>query len=173
MSERQPERGRATSARAGGQGGQGGTRSGGQGARRRRPAEAEAVPSPRTGAKRTVMAMLGQLPAYLKLLAGLLRDSRVNRMDKILVGAAIAYILMPLDWVPDFIPFLGQVDDVFLLATSLRRLIKNAGRTVLHDHWSGSLTDLSEMNLERVIASAAFFLPRGIRRRLRVLGRAS
>ena len=140
--------------------------------RRQRPA-ADAPVSPRTGAKRTVMGMIKQLPAYLRLLGGLLTDRRVDRVDKLLVGAAIAYILMPIEWVPDFIPFLGQVDDVFLLATSLRRLIDNAGRTVLRDHWTGDPSELSALNLERVIASAAFFLPRSIRRRLRVIGRAA
>ena len=64
--------------------------------------------SPRTGAKRTVMYYVKQFPAYLRLLGGLLTDRRVSVLDKLLVGGAIAYIVMPIDLIPDFIPFLGE-----------------------------------------------------------------
>jgi uncharacterized membrane protein YkvA (DUF1232 family) len=127
--------------------------------------------SPRTGAKRTVMSYIAELPAFLRLLWGLLRDSRVEIVDKLLVAGAIAYIVAPIDLIPDFIPFLGEVDDVFLLVLSIRRLLKNAGRKVLLSHWSGNPEDLRQINLEKVLSAASFFLPRRIRRRLRVMGR--
>jgi len=136
---------------------------------RARPA-AEPV-APRTGAKRTVVYYMKQLPAYLRLLGGLLTDKRVSGVDKLFVAGAIAYIAMPMDLLPDFIPFLGEVDDVFLLVLALQRLIANAGRNVLAGHWSGAMDDLADLNLREVLAAAAFFLPRGIRRRLKVIGR--
>lgn len=135
---------------------------------RGRPRETAA---PRTGAKRTVAEYAKQLPQFLALLWGLMRDSRVDLVDKVLVAGAIAYIVTPLDLIPDFIPFLGQVDDVYLLVLSLRRLLENAGRKVLLSHWMGDPETLRTMNLHLVIAAAAFFLPRRIRRRLRVIGR--
>jgi uncharacterized membrane protein YkvA (DUF1232 family) len=134
-----------------------------------RPHAAEGAP--RTGAKRTVIYYMKQLPAYMRLLGGLLMDRRVSAVDKLLVAGAMAYIAMPVDFIPDFIPFLGEVDDVFLLVLSLQRLIANAGRNVLMAHWSGALEDLADLNLEAVLAAAAFFLPKGIRRRLKVIGR--
>jgi uncharacterized membrane protein YkvA (DUF1232 family) len=134
-----------------------------------RPRAAEGAP--RTGAKRTVIYYMKQLPAYMRLLGGLLMDRRVSTMDKLLVAGAMAYIAMPVDLIPDFIPFLGEVDDVFLLVLSLQRLIANAGRNVLMAHWSGAVEDLADLNLEAVLAAAAFFLPKGIRRRLKVIGR--
>ncbi|HEY6220282.1 MAG TPA: DUF1232 domain-containing protein [Gemmatimonadaceae bacterium] len=127
--------------------------------------------SPRTGAKRTVMYYVKQFPAYLRLLGGLLTDRRVSVLDKLLVGGAIAYIVMPIDLIPDFIPFLGEVDDLYLLLFALQRLISNAGRSVLLAHWSGAAEDLADLNLRSAISAAAFFLPRRIRRRLRVIGR--
>jgi uncharacterized membrane protein YkvA (DUF1232 family) len=127
--------------------------------------------APRTGAKRTVIHYMKQLPAYMRLLGGLLMDRRVSAVDKLLVAGAMAYIAMPVDFIPDFIPFLGEVDDVFLLVLALQRLIANAGRNVLMAHWSGALEDLADLNLEAVLAAAAFFLPKGIRRRLKVIGR--
>ena len=117
------------------------------------------------------MGTMRQLPLYLRLFFGLFRDPRVATIDKVLVGAAIAYLLAPMDLIADFIPFLGQVDDVFLLVTALKRLIGNAGRRVVADHWAGDVRELSDMHLDRVIAAAAFFLPGRMRRRLRMIGR--
>ena len=127
--------------------------------------------SPRTGAKRTVMYYIKQLPAYLRLLGGLLTDRRVNAIDKLIVAGAIAYIAMPIDLIPDFIPFLGEVDDVFLLVIALQRLVANAGRPVLLSHWTGAMEDLADLNLKAALAAAAFFLPRNIRRKLKMIGR--
>jgi uncharacterized membrane protein YkvA (DUF1232 family) len=133
--------------------------------------EIEIDAAPRAGAKRTVSSIIRQIPNYLRLLGGLLMDRRVAPVDKLLVGAAIAYILMPLDLMPDFIPFLGEVDDVFLLVTALQRLIGNAGRKVVMQYWQGAISDLDPANLRRVLTAAAFFLPRRMRRRLRTIGR--
>ncbi len=127
--------------------------------------------SPRTGAKRTVIYYMKQLPSYLRLLGGLLTDKRVSAVDKLLVAGAMAYIVMPVDLIPDFIPFLGEVDDVFVLVLALQRLVSNAGRSVVMAHWTGSMEDLADLNLKEALAAAAFFLPRGIRRRLKVIGR--
>jgi uncharacterized membrane protein YkvA (DUF1232 family) len=117
------------------------------------------------------MTTMKELPNFLRLLGGLLTDLRVALTDKLLVAGAVAYILLPLDYIPDFIPFLGEVDDVFLLVIALQRLIANAGRAVVMDHWMGDPKDLGSLDLERVLAAAAFFLPRRVRRRLRTIGR--
>jgi uncharacterized membrane protein YkvA (DUF1232 family) len=112
-----------------------------------------------------------ELPNFLRLLGGLLTDRRVSNTDKLLVAGAIGYILLPMDFIPDYIPFLGEVDDLFLLVIALQRLIANAGRAVLEDHWMGEPGALRSLDLERVLVAAAFFLPRRIRRRLRAIGR--
>jgi len=136
-----------------------------------RETEAPEESAPRTGAKRTVMSTMKELPNFLRLLGGLVTDVRVSMTDKLLVAGAVAYILLPLDFIPDFIPFLGEVDDLFLLVIALQRLIANAGRAVLLDHWMGDPKQLGSLDLERVLAAAAFFLPRRVRRRLRTIGR--
>ena len=140
-------------------------------ATRRRAKESTEAPAPRTGAKRTVMYYIRQLPQYVRLLGGLITDPRVALVDKLFVFGAIAYIVMPLDLIPDFIPFFGEIDDVYLLVLALQRLVANAGRVVLLDHWAGEPTDLADLNLRGALAAAAFFLPKRIRRRLRVIGR--
>jgi uncharacterized membrane protein YkvA (DUF1232 family) len=148
------------------------TRSKRDGARSASARARTSTESPRTGAKRTVVYYMKQLPAYLRLLGGLLTDRRVSTVDKLLVAGAMAYIVMPVDLIPDFIPFIGEVDDVFILVMALQRLVANAGRNVLLAHWTGALEDLADLNLREALAAAAFFLPRGIRRRLKIIGRA-
>ena len=135
------------------------------------PAEIRTSETPRTGAKRTVMGTVREIPNFLRLLYGLLTDSRVSNIDKLVVAGAIAYILMPIDLIPDFIPFIGEVDDVFLMILAIQRLISNAGRAVVLDHWMGDPSELASLNLERVLAACVFFLPRRMRRRLRTIGR--
>lgn len=138
---------------------------------RKLPQDVHVDGTPRTGQKRTVMGTISELPNFLRLLYGLLTDNRVNSVDKLVVAGAIAYILLPIDVIPDFVPFLGEVDDVFLLILALQRLIGNAGRAVIQAYWAGDPADLTAMNLEKVLAAAAFFLPRRMRRRLRAIGR--
>jgi uncharacterized membrane protein YkvA (DUF1232 family) len=124
---------------------------------------------PRRGARRTVLHTLAQLPHYARLLAGLMTDRRVSRLDRALVGIALAYLLLPLDFIPDALPFLGQVDDVFLVMTALQRLVDHAGRAVLRDHWTGSRADLRRLDVAAVVSAAAFFLPGRMKRNLRGL----
>lgn len=117
------------------------------------------------------MGALRELPNFVRLMYGLLTDNRVAAVDKLLVAGAIAYVIMPMDLIPDFIPFIGEVDDMFVVVMALRRLMQNAGRTVMLDHWMGDPAELEDLNLQRVLAAAAFFLPRSVRRRLRTIGR--
>jgi uncharacterized membrane protein YkvA (DUF1232 family) len=112
-----------------------------------------------------------ELPNFLRLIGGLLADPRVSTTDKLLVAGAIGYVLLPMDFVPDFIPFIGEVDDVFLLVLALQRLIGNTSRAVVLEHWMGDPRQLRTLDLERVLVAAAFFLPRRVRRRLRTIGR--
>jgi len=122
---------------------------------------------PRSGMKRSVMRVIRQIPSYLRLLVGLIGDRRVSRLDRLLVIGALAYIVSPLDFIPDLIPFLGEVDDVYLLMLALQRMVERAGFPVLLDHWRGDPEELEDLNLASVISAAGFFLPPRMRRRLR------
>lgn len=123
------------------------------------------------GHKRTVVDAVRELPNFLRLLYGLITDPRVELLDKLLVAGAVAYVLIPEDVFPDFIPLIGEVDDVFVLVLAIRQLMKSAGREIILEHWMGDPDDLEVLNLERVLAAASFFLPRRMRRRLRTIGR--
>jgi uncharacterized membrane protein YkvA (DUF1232 family) len=136
---------------------------------RRRPRRSAARPS--SGRKRTVIDAVRELPNFLRLLYGLITDPRVELLDKLLVAGAVAYVMIPEDVFPEFIPLIGEVDDVFVLVLAIRQLMKSAGREVILEHWMGDPEELDELNLERVLGAASFFLPRRMRRRLRTIGR--
>jgi uncharacterized membrane protein YkvA (DUF1232 family) len=140
--------------------------------RRARRDEADHEDPQREGARRTLLDTIKLLPHYLRLLGGLLLDRRVSLLDKALVAGAIAYIVSPLDLIPDFIPFLGQVDDVFLLMTSLERLVANAGPDVVYDHWRGDPQEIEALDVRAVLGAATVFLPGGVRSKLVRLVRA-
>lgn len=148
-------------------------RAGGSARPAARPSGIEPPPisAARSAPKRTVVSTMKELPNFLRLIGGLLSDPRVSLTDKLLVGGAVGYVLLPLDFVPDFIPFIGEVDDVFLLVLALQRLIGNASKAIVLEHWMGDPRQLRSLDLERVLVAAAFFLPRRVRRRLRTIGR--
>lgn len=86
------------------------------------------------------------LPNLVKLFGRLLTDKRVPATEKVLVVGAIAYVIMPFDFIPDFIPFAGQVDDLYLVALTVLRLLSRTDEKVLQEHWSGggNLASLAE-----------------------------
>ena len=124
------------------------------------------APRSRAESKRTLLDTIRQIPAYLRLLGGLLLDRRVSTLDKALVAGAIAYVVSPIDLIPDFIPFLGEVDDVFVMMLALQRLVGHAGQEVLLDHWHGDPAELDDLNVKEIISAATVFLPGGVRTKL-------
>jgi len=81
------------------------------------------------------MAML--LPNLAMLFKGLIKDPRVPRGSKALLLFGAAWIASPIDLIPEFIPFLGPLDDAVVAALILRRLVRTAGREVVEEHWRG------------------------------------
>jgi uncharacterized membrane protein YkvA (DUF1232 family) len=71
------------------------------------------------------------------LLRRLLRDPRVPRRRKLLLGAVVGYVMLPFDLVPDFIPVAGHVDDAVVVALALRLLLRGGGPDLLREHWPG------------------------------------
>ena len=77
------------------------------------------------------------LPNMLRLLGKLLSDNRVPLAEKALFAAAIIYVIVPLDFIPDVFPFIGQVDDIYLVALTLLRLINRTDESIVRRHWTG------------------------------------
>jgi uncharacterized membrane protein YkvA (DUF1232 family) len=101
----------------------------------------------------------------LRLLFALLKDPRVSSADKAIIAGVIMYVIVPLDVIPDFIPFIGQIDDSYLLAIGFIRLLNRAEYKVIMDHWRGEV-DIKELvtNISKV---AEYFLPKRVKNVLR------
>ncbi len=77
------------------------------------------------------------LPNFVMLLGRLLKDVRVPTAEKALFLAAIVYVVSPIDFIPDVFPFIGQVDDLYVVALVLLRLVNRSDASVVREHWSG------------------------------------
>ena len=102
------------------------------------------------------------VPNLVLLCGRLMVDPRVPRTERALVAGAIVYAIIPFDLIPDMIPFIGQVDDAYLIAITLLRLMDQTDPEILREHWSGG-GDIVQL-IEAVASVSAKLLPRRIRR---------
>ena len=91
------------------------------------------------------------LPNLLRLFKGLVKDPRVPRGSKALLLFGALWVASPIDLIPEFIPFLGPLDDAVVAALIIRHLMKTAGPDVIGEHWRGDQATLSR--LLRVVGS--------------------
>lgn len=97
------------------------------------------------GRRSDARALAGFVPDCVVLFKRLLGDERVTRPRKLLLAALVAYLALPFDLVPDFIPVAGQLDDVILVVVVLRTVLRGAGPGLVREHWPGPASSLSLM----------------------------
>jgi uncharacterized membrane protein YkvA (DUF1232 family) len=102
------------------------------------------------------------IPNMILLCARLMTDPRVPKTEKALVAGAVIYAIVPLDLIPDMIPFVGQIDDAYLIAMTLLRLIDRTDVNVVREHWNGG-GDVVQL-IEAMALMTAKLLPTRIRR---------
>jgi uncharacterized membrane protein YkvA (DUF1232 family) len=102
------------------------------------------------------------LPNMMVLCAKLMVDSRVPRTERALFAAALVYAIIPFDFIPDMIPFVGQIDDVFLISMTVLRLIDRTDDRIVREHWRGG-GDIVQL-AESVATVAPLLIPRRISR---------
>jgi uncharacterized membrane protein YkvA (DUF1232 family) len=91
----------------------------------------------------TAVALARLIPDAVGLVRGLLRDPRVPRRWRWALAALLAYLVMPFDLVPDFLPVVGHVDDAVVVVVVLRGVLRAAGPAVVAEHWAGSQSVLA------------------------------
>ncbi len=89
------------------------------------------------GRRQDARALAGFIPDCIVLFSRLLGDDRVARRHKLLLGALIGYLAMPIDLIPDFIPVAGQLDDAIIVAFVIRSVLRAGGPELVREHWRG------------------------------------
>ncbi len=112
--------------------------------------------------KRRMKQLMKFFPNLVGLCGRLLTDRRVPKADKALLVGAVIYALSPFDFLPDLIPFVGQVDDAFLVALTLLRLIDRTDEKIIREHWRGSIDVVSLV--DALAAVAPHILPHRLSR---------
>ena len=89
--------------------------------------------------------ILRLLPDVIRLLRRLAADSTLPRGIRVRLVLLLAYLALPVDLVPDFVPVLGYADDAIIVALVLRSVVRAAGPQSLEQHWPGTAAGLSAL----------------------------
>ncbi|HEV8626945.1 MAG TPA: DUF1232 domain-containing protein [Acidimicrobiia bacterium] len=84
-----------------------------------------------------VKDLAGFLPACVTTVRRLRRDPRVPRRAKVAVAFAGLWVLSPIDLIPEFLPVIGPLDDVVVVALALRYAARQVPRAALEEAWAG------------------------------------
>ena len=104
------------------------------------------------------------LPDFFILVSRLALDKRVPSKQKLMVGGIIAYLIMPIDIIPDFIPVLGQLDDLIAVLLVLDGIVNRLDQKIVEEHWRGDPATLRR--LQKLSARLTFFIPSMIKNKL-------
>jgi uncharacterized membrane protein YkvA (DUF1232 family) len=78
------------------------------------------------------------LPDLLRLLRRLAADRNMPRGVRLRLALLVAYLAIPIDVVPDFIPVLGYADDAIVVTLALRSTVRRAGLDAVRARWPGT-----------------------------------
>ncbi len=76
-------------------------------------------------------SFLGELVQQIKLVYYLVRDRDVPIYLKVLPFLGVLYVLFPIDIITDFVPVLGQIDDLMILTIGAKVFIEMAPAQVV------------------------------------------
>jgi uncharacterized membrane protein YkvA (DUF1232 family) len=86
----------------------------------------------------TVGDIIAVLPDVLRLLRSLIGDPSVPPDVRVVLVALLAWIVSPIDLIPEFIPGLGPLDDVVVAIVALRYVRRRVGIDELRRRWAGT-----------------------------------
>lgn len=78
------------------------------------------------------------LPSCVTMLRALRKDPRVPRRAKIAIAFAALWTISPIDLIPEFLPVIGPLDDIVVIALALRYAGRQVPRQVILDAWPGN-----------------------------------
>lgn len=77
------------------------------------------------------------IPDIIALMYRLLKDKRIDLKTKILISSMIGYLVLPMDFVPDFMPVIGGIDDVAIMFWIFNKIIGSVPKSIILEHWQG------------------------------------
>lgn len=113
------------------------------------------------GLQERVWRYFRTLGQFVRLLIGLLLDNRVDKKVKIFVGAVLAYVFAPIDFIPElFSGLFGMLDDFVLSAFALNVILNWVDPEIVRSHWQGD-KDLLE-TVQKGMKNAELLVPEPI-----------
>jgi uncharacterized membrane protein YkvA (DUF1232 family) len=103
------------------------------------------------------------VPRLARLVWRLSRDPRVPARSKATLFIIAGYLVSPVDVVPDFIPGIGQLDDLVILAFALDQMLNRVPDEVVRDHWDGD-EDVLEV-VRQVLDISTAYVPGWLKKR--------
>ena len=89
--------------------------------------------------------MVEHIEKWARFAVSVVKDQRIPTRHKAIAGGMVAWLVSPVDLIPDFIPILGQVDDAIVLVLLLDYLFNEIPMEVLLDHYPGAPVNLLRM----------------------------
>ena len=83
------------------------------------------------------------VPDVVRLLLRLSSDRSLPGTIRVRIWLLLAYLVSPIDLIPDFIPVIGYADDALIVAVAIRSVVRRAGLATLEQHWPGTPDGLS------------------------------
>ena len=78
--------------------------------------------------------IVAHLPSFAKLFLRLVKDPRVGFGPKLVLAGVLAYVVLPTDLIPDFLPVVGQVDDLVVVFLGLKFFLRLCPKEVVQEH---------------------------------------
>jgi uncharacterized membrane protein YkvA (DUF1232 family) len=103
-------------------------------------------------------------PRLIRLISRLMRDPRVPGRQKAILVLLVAYLASPVDVIPDFIPGLGQIDDLVLAAFALDQMLNRVPEECIREHWDAD-EDVLQI-VREILDIATGLVPDWLKKRL-------
>lgn len=122
-----------------------------------------ALPEPSRPPQTSLKEYALLLPRLLKLVWSLARDPRVPARSKAVLVVLAAYLASPVDLIPDFLPGIGQLDDIAVIAFALDQMVNRVDADIVREHWDGD-KDILEL-VQEILDISTGFLPGWLKKR--------